>query len=241
MNESQRPPGSGPADSRRTTGRRQRSDDPESDGDAAVPREEKLLTLYENLRAEVRVRIRVANVRATRGIAVVGGVVGSAMVQSSFHLLALVPIVFGVLFVDTVRSYNEILAVARHLVELERDLAERGSPFQYEVRRGGAFGLARNQWGTFGWLSVANGARIIIFGGVYLGSWAVLLSYWATPPRLFGVKIGTTLLAVFAVGLSVFLLAVGLSHLAYRRRLSTEIESAGSGPSARSGASNSTD
>lgn len=226
MSESQRPPGSGPAESNRQ--RRQQSPSSESEGDTAVPREEKLLTLYENLRAEIRVRIRVANVRATRGIAVVGGVVGSAMVQSSFHLLALVPIVFGILFVDTVRSYNEILSLSRHLVELERDLSERGSPFRYEVRRGGAFGLARNQWGTFGWLSVANGARIVIFGLVYLGAWAVLLSYWATPPRLFGVKVDTGLLGVFAVSLSAFLLAVALSHLAYRRRLSNEIESAGS-------------
>ncbi|UPW00514.1 hypothetical protein M0R88_00060 [Halorussus gelatinilyticus] len=130
MSESHRPPGSGPGESRRSAARRRQSVD--SGSDQRLAPEEKLLALYENLRAEIRVRIRVANVRATRGIAVVGGVVGSAMVQSSFHLLALVPVVFGV-------------------------------------------------------------------------------------------RIDAGLLSVVTVALSAFLLAVGLSHLAYRRRLSREI------------------
>lgn len=200
----------------------------QSDDSDGVSEEAKLLTLYENLRAEVRLRIRVANVRTTRGLAVVGGVVGSAIVQGSFHLLAFVPLVFGVLFVDTVRSYNGILAVARHLVELERDLSEPGSAFRYEVRRGGAFGLARNQWGTFGWLSVANGARVVVIGAVYLGTWALLLAYWSAPPRIGPIRVDRTALLAFALALSGLLLAVGLSHLAYRRRLSADIESAGS-------------
>lgn len=191
-----------------------------------LPDEEKLLRLYENLRSELRVRIRVANVRTTRGLALVGGVVGSAMVQGSFHLLAFVPIVFGVLFIDTIRSYNEVLSLSRHMVELERDLSETHSPFQYEVRRGGAFGLARNQWGTFGWLSVANGARVVVYGLIYVGAWTVLLAYWSPPPALISVRIDRTALAAFALALSALLLAVGLSHLAYRRRLSGEIESA---------------
>lgn len=194
-----------------------------------LPDEEKLLRLYENLRSELRVRIRVANVRTTRGLALVGGVVGSAMVQSSFHLLAFVPIVFGVLFIDTVRSYNEVLSLSRHMVELERDLSEAESSFQYEVHRGGAFGLARSQWGTLGWLSVANGARVVVYGLIYVGAWTVLLAYWSPPPALFSVRIDRTALAAFALVLSGLLLAVGLSHLAYRRRLSNEIESGGSG------------
>lgn len=208
-----------------TDARRRESPNSAASGeDSGLSDEEKLLSLYENLRAEVRVRIRVANVRATRGIAVVGAVVGSAVVKDSFHLLALLPIVFGVLFVDTVRTYNEILTVARHLVDLERDLSPPNSAFRYEMRLGGAFGRARNQWGTFGWLSVANGARIAVFGLVYLGSWALLLAYWSTPPRVFSVRIDRTLLFAFAAAFSALLLGVGLSHLAYRRRLSAEIE-----------------
>lgn len=162
---------------------RQRPDQTDRSGEnEELPHEEKLLRLYENLRSELRVRIRVANLRTTRGLALVGGVVGSAMVQSSFHLLAFVPIVFGVLFIDTVRSYNEVLSLSRHLVELERDLAPKQSSFQYEVRRGGAFGLARSQWGTFGWLSVANGARVVVYGLIYVGAWTVLLAYWSPRP-----------------------------------------------------------
>jgi hypothetical protein len=200
-----------------------------SDDEADVSREERLLATYENLRAELRVRIQMGNRRNTRGIAVIGVIVGSAIVRD-FHLLVFVPLIAGFLLVESVRSYQEVIVVVRHLIAIEWELSEQGSPFRYESQRGGAFGELRERPRLLdlSWSSVPKLVQLLLVGLTYGVIGLVLVSGWNPAPELFGYVVKRQYVSV-GFGLLTMLLALtSLSFVVQHRRLRNEIATADS-------------
>ncbi len=196
-----------------------------TDGSGGLSRDEKLLATYENLRAELRVRMQAGNRRNTRGVAVIGAIIGSAIVEN-FHLLVFVPLAVGFLLVESVRSYQEMIIVARHLIAIERELSEDGSPFRYERQRGGAFGKLRRRTGLFGlgWSTVPKTIQLFLFGLTYLSIGPILVSEWSPAPKLLGYEITRQYVGIGFGLLTALLLITSVSFVVQRRRLLNEIE-----------------
>jgi len=163
--------------------------------------------------------------RKTRGIAVLGAIVGSAIVED-FHLLVFVPLAVGFLFVESMRSYEETLVVARHLIDVERELSGGNSPVRYETQWGGAFGKrrVRPRIISFEWTTIPKVIQLLLLGLTYLAVGLILVSGWNPPPELFGYEIKRSYVGIGFGVLTALLLVPGISFVVRRQRLLAEIE-----------------
>lgn len=195
----------------------------------AIAEEEKLLELYKELRTELRMQIQASNKLAMRGLAVIGAVTGYALYASVPALISIVPFIFGILFINRVTGSNEIHMYAVQLIELEKSLSEPGSPFRYEIRRGGAYGLQRAESGILGLPSMMNPFHtpVYIFFFMIVASYFMVIFaaivVWVPNDPTLGATVQPILATLYAF-LTGALVIVGVSHIRLRKRLRISVE-----------------
>lgn len=183
------------------------------------------LLLYRSLREEIHSRIAQYHRSILSGLSVIGVVIAYALLSGQFVFLAVIPVLVGFLFVQSVRTFNNIYYVANHLGRIEGAYVNEYPLFNWERRHGGAGsdrGLRR--WGV-DWSLVPQAIVILLATFGYLGS--IYAAYVVWPPD--GVEIlliGLTrngLLWIYA-GLTALVLLAGYSYYLHRSELAATAE-----------------
>lgn len=198
--------------------------------DVPVTEEEMLLELYSELRSEVRMQIRLMNRSTARGVAVGGAIIGYALYATQPIFITLVPFIVGFLVVQVAQANIEVMMYARHMAEIESTLSESGSPFRYELVRGGAFGNRRGESDLqralgLTWAAVPQWANIVMAVGIYValvvGS---VVEFWpASGVTVLGLQIGRGHLAAAYVLNTAVIFAAAASFLIIQWRLDEEV------------------
>lgn len=183
------------------------------------------LLLYGSLRDEVHSRIAQHHRSLLSGLSVIGVVIAYALLSGQFVFLAVIPVLVGFLFVQSVRTLNNIYYVARHLSRIEGAYVDEYPLFNWERRYGGA-GTDRGvrRWGI-DWSVVPQSIVILLATFGYLGS--IYAAYVVWPPD--GVEIlliGLTrdgLLWIYALLTGLVVLA-GYSYHLHRSELAAPSE-----------------
>ncbi|MDZ7701338.1 MAG: hypothetical protein U5J98_04325 [Halobacteriales archaeon] len=212
--------GRGPRHWQRPRRRRSRGPGPH-DRDRNDPQ----LLLYRSLRDEVHSRIAQHHRSLLSGLSVIGVVIAYALLSGQFVFLAVIPVVVGFLVVQTVRTFNNILYVARHLSRIEGAYVEDYPLFNWERRYGGG-GTDRglHRWGV-DWSNVPQAIVLLLAAAGYLGS--IYAAYVVWPPD--GVEIlligltRTGLVWIYAF-LTLLILLSGYSYRLHRAELAGTAE-----------------
>lgn len=138
------------------------------------------LLLYGSLRDEVHSRIAQHHRSLLSGLSVIGVVIAYALLSGQFVFLAVIPVLVGFLFVQSVRTFNNIYYVARHLSRIEAAYVDEYPLFNWERRHGGG-GTDRgvHRWGI-DWSLVPQSIVILLATFGYLGS--IYAAYVVWPP-----------------------------------------------------------
>lgn len=138
------------------------------------------LLLYGSLRDEVHSRIAQHHRSLLSGLSVIGVVIAYALLSGQFVFLAVIPVLVGFLFVQSVRTFNNIYYVARHLTRIEGAYVDEYPLFNWERRYGGV-GTDRGvyRWGI-DWSIVPQSIVILLATFGYLGS--IYAAYVVWPP-----------------------------------------------------------
>lgn len=190
-------------------------------------REERLLTLYSELRQEIRMRIRQSSRQFLATTAAAVTVLGYAATQDTGSLVAVVPLLIGFAIVQAVSTYNEMAQVASHLAEIERSLSSDEGLFRYEIRQGGMFGGERHSDPL--WLVADVGPRAALALSAYaLYAFAAFstVGLWENDVVF---EFGWMSLVIDELALSVLytlvgclLVVIGASHIVLRVRLAED-------------------
>lgn len=203
-----------------------------TDGDGELSRDDLRIELYGLLmrRAENERRWRL--VRLAGGFAVIGLVLGYALVFDDLRFVSVTPILYGVVVMAGLRSSIEILYLTRHLVRIEDVLAEREPLFRW-VSAYGVFGDGQALYLAEVDLNVIpDTALYTLVVAVYFVLVGLGLAAWTPLPGASGglvpVTRGTLLLS-YVLFSAVFLAIVVVAYLHYRR-LARETPGAGAAP-----------
>lgn len=196
--------------------------------------DEKLLELQTELRAEVRLHIQQGSRQVLTGLTAIGAIIGYSLLAETAVPIASVPFVLGLILVESIKTANGVIRIARQMIDVEMALTEPDSPFRYEVQRGTLLGTKwpNDRGDPYAWLhldldGVPEYARLAILLAVYVAS--VVASAWVFWPvggvSLLGATVSQS--AVFGAygAYTLLLAAVGSSHLLLRRRQTEEVGS----------------
>lgn len=139
------------------------------------------MRLYEVLHDRARTERKWQFWRLAAGHLVIGVIVAYAFVFERWRFVALTPILYGVVVMDALKYSVRLLHVQRHLVAVERELAEREPLFGW-VGEYGFFGPGRRVSVEGVDLNkIPDIAQFGLIGSIYVVLVAVSLVVW-TPP-----------------------------------------------------------
>lgn len=180
---------------------------------------ELLLEQYTELREEVRLTIQQQNRRVLSAIAAIGAIAGYSLLRGNPWLLAFVPVVICVIFIQTINSHRYLSSNARHLVDIESELTDITPLFCWESKYGGMFGseptaLRSRGPGPLTWATFLEYAMLLIVVPLYFFAIAIGYYSWDTRPEKWAAFDETWLLVGygFMTGLCVFIGILGLWH-----------------------------
>lgn len=187
--------------------------------------EERQLHVYNTLREELLLNVETTLHQNTRGLAVIGVVIGYALRFGPKEIVGIVPVIFGYLLIRNAEAQAWMMTNARHIVEIERNLSFPGSAFRYESRRGGLLG--KEHTGLLRLRDVPSIFRIFAALLAYLASAFIVTEVvWPsvqTVPAINGFELTRWRLRSVYIVLSVVMAAVGVSVLIYRWTLQRDV------------------
>lgn len=95
---------------------------------------------YVSLREEAHLRIELQNKRLTRGLTVIGAIMGYGLLSGNHAVIAVTPFILGVLYIESARMYRQTGALARHMYDIETQLQDVATLFCWEHKYGPFFG-----------------------------------------------------------------------------------------------------
>ncbi|MEF8851351.1 MAG: hypothetical protein V5A44_05240 [Haloarculaceae archaeon] len=139
------------------------------------------IRLYEVLHERARTERKWQFWRLLVGHGVIGVIVAYAFVFGRWRFIALTPVLYGIVVMDALKYSVRLLHVQRHLVAVERELAEREPLFGW-VDEYGFFGSGRRvSLEGVDLNKIPEIAQFALIGAIYLALVAVSLLVW-TPP-----------------------------------------------------------
>jgi len=135
---------------------------------------------YISLREETHLRIELQNKRLTRGVTVIGAILGYGLLSGNHSVIVVTPFILGVLYIESARMYRQVGALASQMYEIEEELQDVVPLFEWEHKYGGFYGVSEGlidvSWyriPTYGLILVS----IIAYGALML----VSVRFW--PPE----------------------------------------------------------
>lgn len=172
-----------------------------------------LIESYGLLRDEVVTRIQLDDKRFTRGMTAIAAVVGYGLVSSENRwIVALSPFILGFLYLEHLRSRNQIAALANHLLQIENRITENEPLFRWETAFGGYFAGGSPALFETSWRRVPS--YLMGFGAIVTYVFLVYLSVvsWPTNPPIFDWIEKVHLLWGYAIHATLLLTAV-VAHI----------------------------
>ena len=184
----------------------------------ATDRDELRLRLYESLERRVELE-RESRLRRLlwSGIALVG-LLGYAIAVGPSAVVALTPILFGLVVMDALRSTVTIWYLQRHLVQVEAKLRERESLFSWVSRYGSLSGGRSLELSGVNLNEIPRVALYVLLVTTYLSLVVLSLRVWPTGDA--GAAFDVTrqqLLVGYTLFSIVFALIVLVVYLNFRR------------------------
>lgn len=187
--------------------------------DAPADRDELRLRLYESLERRVELE-REARLRRLfwSGLAIVG-LLGYAIAVGPPAVIALTPILFGLVVMDALRTTVTIWYLQRHLVQVEARLREREPLFSWVSRYGSLSGGRSLELSGVNLNEIPRIALYLLLVTVYLSLVALSLQVWpagGAGAATFDVS-RSQLLVGYGLFTVVFGLIVAVTYLNFRR------------------------
>ncbi|MEF8776500.1 MAG: hypothetical protein V5A43_08365 [Haloarculaceae archaeon] len=193
---------------------------PEAGGtDEPADRDELRLRLYESLERRVELE-RESRLRRLlwSGIAIVG-LLGYAIAVGPAAVVALTPILFGLVVMDALRTTVTIWYLQRHLVQVEAELRDREPLFSWVSRYGSLSGGRSLELSGVNLNEIPRIALYVLLVTVYLALVALSLQVWPAGDAgaaAFAVS-RTQLLVGYGLFTVVFGLIVAVVYLNFKR------------------------
>lgn len=183
-----------------------------------LPDDELRMRLYELLNERARTERKWQFWRLAAGHLVIGVIVAYVFLFEQWRLVALTPILYGIVVMDGLKYSIRLLYLQRHLVALETELADREPLFEW-VSTYGFFGSGqRIPVEDFDLNRIPELAQMSLIGTIYLTLIAASLLVWSSPNSgsAFGVTRELLLLSYgsFSLLVAVF---VYIGYVHYRR------------------------
>lgn len=178
------------------------------------------LELYELLyeRAELERKWRFWRLAA--GHLVVGTVIALALLVDQPGVIALTPVVYGVVVMDALRSGVRTLYLQQQLAELEAKLATREPLFNWTVAFGHFGDRQRMEFEDVDLNTIPELGQYLLVASIYVGLVAASLVAWRPlgESSVVGIQVTRTVLLVgYVTFTALFAVIVAVGYLHYRR------------------------
>lgn len=199
------------------------ADSPTGESAEDPPEGDPHLLLYNLLFNEIKTRISHHYQSLLTGLSIIGLVMAYALLTGELVFLAVIPVIIGVLFVQSIRHLNSILWSARHLNEIEDGYSDEHPLFVWESNYGMTGSERAIVRGGINW-SLLPAGIMYVFGALgYLGF--AYVGYVVWPPDgvdIIAVGLTRSGLLVIYVLLTGLIGLVGYSHYLHRVELTGE-------------------
>ena len=195
---------------------------PDSEGsghDVDEAEREVLIEFYGFAREEIDSESALHNKRIIQGLAVIGAVLGYAVLRGSLWVIAVTPFILGAVVIQTAISVQVVAKDARQLIEIERRLRSITELASWETRYGGYYGVESAGSGSLFDLNRLPGLSLLFLTAI---SYVLLAHFsrvfWETSPEELQFVSTDDLLWAYVV-FGAFVSAIGLMSLRYYRRM----------------------
>lgn len=185
----------------------------------AVMGDERRLRLYESLERRVERERQSRLQRLLWGGLGVVGLLGYAVAVGPPAVVALTPMLFGVLVMDALRTTVTIWYLQRHLIQVEAALREVEPLFAWVSRYGSLSGGRALELSGVNLNEIPRIALYLLLGTTYLALVVLSVQVWPAEPTT---EIGRTvsrgqLVVAYGLFTAVFALILGVVYLNFRR------------------------
>ena len=192
-----------------------------------LPRDELRLRLYEVLEHRLEKERQWRLIRTAGGGAVIGGIVGFALLTDQLQIIALTPVLFGIAVMAGLKSTVDMLYLQRHMVQLEREFQDREPLFAWMSDYGVFGGAQAIEFEEVDLNVIPNTALAVLIGSIYVV--LMVIGYWTWAPIqdsavFLGGSIGRGVLVVGYVTFTALVLVIVVVGYLHYQRLSTQLE-----------------
>jgi len=140
---------------------------------------EQYYEMYSHLREELITRIQMHNKQRIRGLTAIAAIIGYALASQNLSVIALTPLIIGMIYLDQIRTMRMISASVRHMIDIEKEIPDTGDIFKWESKYGGYHGSWKSSYQFIDYFSPTNVIAVIAVLS-YISLLIVSIEFWET-------------------------------------------------------------
>ncbi|MBX0287968.1 hypothetical protein EGH22_16670 [Halomicroarcula sp. F28] len=194
------------------------NENPEEHRDEASDR---YYEMYSHLREELNIRMQMHNKQRIRGLTAIAAIIGYALAAQSPSVIAVTPVILGLIYLDQIRIIRLVSAAARHSVEIEHKISNCEDIFVWEKKYGGYYGGWKSEKK---WVSFFSPTNIIgvLFIISYLTLAIISVEFWNDKDIVL-ITVTQEHLTIFYTIFSLLLLIASLSVYMHYKELEKDL------------------